>query len=63
MAGIESDGGWFADLQELFGEYWDESEVLTKDAIKQYLTTYERLSNINKKLVCLSPYQRYCWSQ
>ncbi|PSU36201.1 phospholipase D-like domain-containing protein [Photobacterium lutimaris] len=48
MVGIDSEDVRFAELQELFGDYWDEAEVLTKDAIKKYRSIYNKFSQVNK---------------
>ncbi|ENK5125606.1 phospholipase D-like domain-containing protein [Vibrio parahaemolyticus] len=50
MVGIDSVDDRFAELQELFGDYWDEAEVLTKEAIKQYRSIYNKFSQVNKMI-------------
>ncbi|WP_255562090.1 phospholipase D family protein [Rahnella sp. PD12R] len=50
MVGLDSEDHRFAELQELFAEYWDEAEVLTKDAIKKYRSIYSKFSKINREL-------------
>ncbi|MEF1226841.1 phospholipase D-like domain-containing protein, partial [Vibrio fortis] len=53
MVGIDSEDHRFSELQELFGDYWDEAEVLTQDAIKKYQSIYNRFSQANKLLIDL----------
>lgn len=53
MVGINSDDYRFPELQELFSDYWDEAEVLTKESIKEYQTIYSKYchaSNILKEM-------------
>lgn len=48
MVGIDSEDHRFTELQELFSDYWEEAEVLTKDAIKKYRSIYNKFSQANK---------------
>ncbi|HHX8313415.1 TPA: phospholipase D-like domain-containing protein [Vibrio diabolicus] len=50
MVGIGSEDVRFAELQDLFGNYWDEAEVLTIDAIKKYRSIYNKFSQVNKMI-------------
>lgn len=50
MVGLDAEDHRFAELQELFADYWDEAEVLTKDAIKKYRSIYNKFSQINRSL-------------
>lgn len=51
MVGIGSDDHRFAELQELFGDYWNEAEVLTKDAINKYRSIYSKFAQANRLII------------
>ena len=51
MVGIDAEDDRFAELQELFSGYWDEAEVLTKEAIKTYRSIYNKFSQVTKSLL------------
>lgn len=42
MVGLQSDDSRFDELTQLFAEYWDEAEVLNKDAIASYSSIYAK---------------------
>ncbi|WHF37129.1 phospholipase D-like domain-containing protein [Aeromonas salmonicida] len=50
MVGISSNDHRFSELQELFSDYWDEAEVLTKESIKEYQNIYNKYSHANRIL-------------
>lgn len=50
MVRLDAEDHRFAELQELFSDYWDEAEVLTKDAIKKYRNIYNKFSQVNRYL-------------
>lgn len=50
MVGMDAEDHRFAELQELFADYWDEAKVLKKDTIKKYREIYNDFSKINKTL-------------
>lgn len=50
MVELDSEDHRFTELQELFADYWDEAEVLTNDAIKNYRSIYHKFSQANKLL-------------
>ncbi|EFH9050193.1 phospholipase D family protein [Escherichia coli] len=50
MVRLDPEDHRFAELQDLFSEYWDEAEVLTKDVIKKYRRVYNKFSQIKKSL-------------
>ncbi|MDI9220271.1 phospholipase D family protein [Pantoea sp. EA-12] len=51
MVGIEAEDYRFSELIELFSDYWDEAEVLTKEAIKKYRNIYNKFSQVNKTIL------------
>ncbi|EKQ0891418.1 phospholipase D family protein [Salmonella enterica] len=50
MVGLDAEDHRFAELQELFADYWDEAEVLTRDIIKKYSNIYSEYSKVNVTL-------------
>ncbi|WP_109392954.1 phospholipase D-like domain-containing protein [Proteus terrae] len=51
MVGLDAEDHRFAELQQLFADYWDEAEVLTKEAIKKYRSIYSKFSQVNNSLL------------
>lgn len=47
---LDAEDHRFAELQELFADYWDEAEVLTRDIIKKYSNIYSEYSKVNVTL-------------
>lgn len=50
MVELDAEDHRFAELQELFADYWDEAEVLTRDIIKKYSNIYSEFSKVNGTL-------------
>ncbi|MBE3659223.1 alcohol dehydrogenase [Vibrio navarrensis] len=47
MVSLQSDDHRFDELKSLFSDYWEEASVLTKDAIKDYRSIYNKLGKLD----------------
>lgn len=50
MVGLDAEDHRFAELQELFADYWNEAKVLKNSDIKEYSDIYRKFSHVNGTL-------------